>query len=162
MAGRDRIDLTTSGGRHLEALATSVGFDGSVVAEGAVGGDSLGLGGAAVMAVRASAVIRQATEFFEAVWQRIDSRDEVRQLLITCAVPDAQYKVYALEPIGNSMQMPVGLPPVLLAPQAPMLVRRGELQTDATHERLQAELRRAFEVEGAVHPRPDQERHGFF
>ncbi len=58
--GRDHIQLSATGGRGFETLNLVVGFDGSVVAEGAVGGDQTGLDGMVVLAERAREVIREA------------------------------------------------------------------------------------------------------
>jgi hypothetical protein len=98
----------------------------------------------------------QTVAFAEAVWQRIDSRDEVRDVFVACAVPDARHKVYALEPIGNSMSMPMSMPDVLVTPDPPLRTRRADLPT--VIDRLEAELHRSFEVEHAVHPRTDDQR----
>jgi hypothetical protein len=156
--GRDRITLALSGGRGFENLALSIGFDGSVVGDGPVGGDELGFGGSVVMADRARDVIRRTMAFAEAVWQRIDGRDEVRDVFVACAVPEAEHKVYALEPIGNSMSMPMTMPHILVAPDPPLRARRADLPNLV--DRLEAELHRAFEVEEAVHPRADVRRGG--
>jgi hypothetical protein len=79
------------------------------------------------------------------------SRDEIRDVFVTCAVPEAQFKVYALEPLGNSISMPMRLPNLLVVPDPPIKARRQDLPSSV--ERLQAELHRAFELSGAVHPR---------
>lgn len=148
--GREAVRLELKGGRGFDDLALVVGFDGAVVAEGAVGGDELGFGGSVVMADRARDVIERAARFAELTWQRIDARDEVREVAVLVAVPGAEHKVYALEPVGNSMRMPMSMPYLLVAPAEPLRMRRGDLPSATA--RLQAELHRAFEVEGAVHP----------
>ncbi len=152
--GRDSIQLVASGGRGHETLNLLVGFDGSVVGEGPVGGDQLGMGGMVVKADRAREVMTRSAAFAEAIWQRIDRRDDVRQLLLVAAVPEAQYKVYADSEPGNSMGMPMSMPHVVIAPEQPLAIRRADLTRAETIDRLQAELRRAFELHGAVHPRP--------
>ena len=146
--GRDSITLALSGG-GFEQLTLRVGFDGSIVGEGAVGGDDVAFDGSVVMADRAREVILRAMSFAEAVWRRIDRRDEVREVLLTCAVPEAQHKVYALGPVGSSMSVPMSMPAVLVAPDPPLQARRADL-TSAV-DVLQAELHRAFEIERAVH-----------
>jgi hypothetical protein len=60
------------------------------------------------------------------------------------------------------MSMPMSMPRVLIAPGPPVLVRREDLARDATVQRLEAELRRAFELAGAVHPNPRSRRGDFF
>lgn len=148
--GRDAVRLELKGGRGFEDLALLVGFHGAIVAEGAVGGDDLGFGSSVVMADRSRDVLERAVRFAELAWQRIDARDEVRELAVVMAVPEAEHKLYALEPVGSSMRMPMSMPHLLVVPAEPLRVRRAEL-AGATG-RLQAELHRAFEVEGAVHP----------
>lgn len=148
--GRDAITFALSGDREFERLVLSVGFDGSIVSEGPVGGDASAFGGSVVMASRAREVIARTMAFAEATWQRIDSRDEVREVAMTTCVPEAAHKIYALEPVGSSMSVPMSMPQVLLAPDPPLRTRRADMarRVDA----LQAELQRAFEVERAVHP----------
>ena len=153
----DSILLTLSGGRGFEQLALRVGFDGSVVAEGPVGSDERGFGGSVVMADRAREVIERAVVFAEAVWQRIDRRDEVRDVYLACAVPEATHKVYALEPTGSALSMGMNGPRVLVVPEPPLAARRADLS--GAVERLQAELHRGFELLRAVHPRAE---HGGF
>jgi hypothetical protein len=153
----DSIALSLIGGRGFEQLTLRIGFDGSVVAEGPVGGDERGFGGMLVLADRAREVIERAFAFAEAVWQRIDRRDEVRDVCLACAVPEASHKVYALEPASGSLSMGMGGPHVLVVPEAPLATRRADLRRAV--ERLQAELHRGFELLSAIHPRT--ERAGF-
>lgn len=155
-AGRGSITLALSGAPGVKHIVLRVGFDGSVSGEGPVGGDQLGFGGSVVMADRAREVMDRTMAYAEAVWQRIDDRDEVRDVFVACAVPEAEHKVYALQPIGNSMSMPMSMPHVLVAPDPPLRTRRVDMPNVV--DRLQAELHRAFEVEGAVHPRADEHR----
>jgi hypothetical protein len=147
----DSIALTLTGGDGFEQLALRIGFDGSIVAEGPVGGDEQGFGGMVVAADRAREVMERAASFAETVWRRIDTRDEVRDVFLACAVPEANHKVYALGPTGGSLGMGMGGPHVLIAPEPPLAARRADLS--GAMERLQAELHRAFELLGAVHPR---------
>ena len=161
---RDSITLALQGGRGFENLRLTIGFNGSVVGEGPVGGDGL-LGGSAVMHDRAREIIARTMAFAEAVLRRVDARDEVRDLLVTTAVPEAESKVYALAPIGNAMSMGGmmgSMPHVLIAPEPPLRLRRTDLSRAETIDRLQAELHRRFEVERAVHPPADQRRSDFW
>jgi hypothetical protein len=77
----------------------------------------------------------------------------VRDVFVACAVPEATQKLYALEPVGNSVRMPMSMPQVLVVPDPPLRTRRADLA--AVVDRLEAELHRAFEVAGAVHPPAD-------
>lgn len=158
--GRDSITFEITGGRGFGQLQLAVGFDGAVVAEAPVGAEGGLLGGSAVMHDRAREVIVRSLAFADAVWRRIDTRDEVRDVFVATAVPEASSKVYATEPIGNSMSMGgLGqMPHVLIAPESPLRVRRADLSRADTVDRLQAELHRPFEIEGAVHPRADHRR----
>lgn len=163
--GSDSITLALAGGRGFEHLQLTVGFDGSVVAEGPVGSDVGSFGSSAVMHDRAHEIIARTMSFSEAIWQRIDARDEVRDVLVTTAVPEAPHKVYALEPIGNTLRMGGllgSMPHVLVAPEPPLRLRRADLSRPETIDRLQAELHRRFEVEKAVHPAPDASRDGYW
>lgn len=90
----DRVRLTAQGQR--EALNLIVGLDGSVVGEGPVGGDQMGFGGMVVRADRARDVIDRTAVFAQRVWQVIDTRDEVRNVLLAAAVPEAEHKTWGL------------------------------------------------------------------
>jgi hypothetical protein len=118
-------------------------------------GDTLGFGGSVVKADRAREVIARTLAFTEAVRQRIDQRDEVRDVALACAVPEAEHKVYALEQIGSTMSMPMGTPHVLVSPQPPLRSRRADLPW--VIDALQAELHRAFEVERNAAATRDEE-----
>jgi hypothetical protein len=48
------------------------------------------------------------------VWRVIDAQQEVRQVCVTVAVPDASNKVFATAPVGNSMSMSMSLGPVVI------------------------------------------------
>jgi Domain of unknown function (DUF4062) len=146
--GADAIELTLATDGY-ERLTLQVGFDGSIVGEGAVGSGDMFFGSSVVLPERARAVMAATMAFAEAVWGRIDQRDQVRSLFVICAVPDARSKVYAVEPVGNSMSVPTNNPQTLLAPETPVQMRRADL--GGSSDRLEAELYRAFELHGAVH-----------
>jgi hypothetical protein len=151
---RDRLLLTAQGGgRGGSALNLVVGFDGSIVGEGDVGGDQMGFGGTMVLADRAREVIDRTARFAQHVWQAIDVRDEIRDILLTAAVPEASHKGWVEEDPGSSMSMSMGMPHVLIGPAQPMRVRRADLDQPETLDRLHAELRRAFELAGGVQQR---------
>ena len=40
----------------------------------------------------------RSAPFAQAVWQRIDTGDAIRQVFVACAVPEAENKLYVLEP----------------------------------------------------------------
>jgi hypothetical protein len=147
----DRLQLTAQG--PGETLNLIVGFDGSVVGEGEVGGDAMGLGGMMVRADRARSVITRTAEFAQRVWEAIDTRDEIRNILLAAAVPEAEHKSWVEHDPGNSMSMPMSMPHVLIAPEQPLRARRADLGQPETVDRLHAELRLAFELAGAVQQR---------
>jgi hypothetical protein len=148
--GRDSLHLSAQGSRGGETQHLIVGFDGAVVGEGSVAGDQIGFGGMVVLAHRVREVMERTAAFAEQAWQLIDSRDELRQVLLVAAVPEAEHKTYADVEPGSSLSMPMSMPHTLIAPEQPITVRRADLSRTATIDRLQAELRRAFEVAGAV------------
>lgn len=147
----DRVRLIAQGQR--ETLNLIVGLDGSVVGEGLTGGDQVGFGGMVVRADRAREVIDRTAVFAERVWQVIDTRDEVRNVLLVAAVPEAEHKTWADEEPGSSLSMPMSAPHLLIAPEQALRVRRADLGRPDALGRLHAELRRAFEVAGAVQQR---------
>ena len=113
----------------------------------------MGLGGMMVRADRARDVITAPREFAQRVWQAIDTRDEVRNILLAAAVPEAEHKSWVEHDPGNSMSMSMSMPHVLIAPEQPLRARRADLDQPGTLDRLHAELRRAFELAGAVQQR---------
>jgi hypothetical protein len=106
-------------------------------------------GSSVVLPERARAVMVATMAFAEAVWRRIDQRDQIRRVFVVCVVPDAGSKVYAVEPVGNSMSVPTNNPQTLLAPDTPVQMRRADL--GGSSDQLEAELYRAFELLGAIH-----------
>lgn len=160
--GPNSIALQLTGGPGFETLVLAIGFDGSLVIEGPVGGEDRAFGGSVVMADKAREIMVRAGAFADAVWQRIDARDEVRQVFVTSAVPEAEHKLYALEPLRSSMSVPMNMPHVLVAPDPPLRVRREDLSRPRTLDQLEAELRRRFAVEGAIHPGGESRRRGYW
>jgi hypothetical protein len=134
-----------------ETLHFAVGADGAIVAEGPVGGRGPHFASSVVAADRMRDLIERAQRFVLAVWQRIDSGHDIREAAVAIAIPDASHKVYAEVEVGSSMSVPMGMPSVVVAPQPPRLIRREDLGQDATTRMLQAELKRRFADEGAVH-----------
>lgn len=148
----DTVRLQVKAAGMWEQLAMLVGSDGAVVAEGPVGGSGQFFGGMMVMHDRVLEVIERSLRFAELVWQRIDTRDEVQQVLVKTALPEAAQKVYALAEPGNRMTAGgLGkLPNILIVPQTPLVLRRQDLGRPETWERLRAELRRRFQAADAV------------
>ena len=88
----------------------------------------------------------RTAEFAQRVWQAIDTRDEIRNILLAAAVPEAEHKSWVEHDPGSSMSMPMSMPHVLIAPEQPLRARRADLDQPGTLDRLHAELRRAFEL----------------
>jgi hypothetical protein len=145
--GRDAIVLNLST-RGYETLALQVGFDGSIVGEGAVGSDDQFFGSSVVVPEHARAMITATLDFAEQAWTRIDENDQVGDVLVASAVPEAEHKVYAIQPVQGHMRVPVNSPRLLIAPEEPLRFSRAELPRAV--DRLDAELQRAFELHGAV------------
>lgn len=149
------VQMTFKSQRGWEHLNLAVGADGSVVAEAAVGGQGEHFGGSVVADWRVGSVIEQALDYAQQVWQQIDRREEVDQVLLAVAVPEAQQKVYAMTEPGNRLSMGGlmggGMPHVLVAPEPPLLARRADLQRPETVARLRAELKRRFAAADMLH-----------
>jgi len=144
----DAMRLLASSPRGGGPLELVVGFDGAIAAEGRVGDDNAMFGSMAVRAERAREAVVRAVAFAQGAWEVIDTRDEVRRLVVV-AVPDAQQKIWVEGELGSSLSMGGRTPEVLLAPSQPFELRRADLTAERTIDQLVAELRRAFELAGA-------------
>ena len=153
VSANDDVRLQSTVQRGWEQLTLTVGADGAVLAEGPVGGQGQFFGTSIVLHDRVPEVIQRSLHFAQAVWQTIDRRDEVAQVFVAIAVPEAGQKIYALVEPGNQLSMGGygRLPQVLVAPEPPLLVRRQDLLAPELTERLRAALQRRFQAAGAVH-----------
>jgi hypothetical protein len=129
-----------------------VGVDGAVVGEGDVAGTG-SFSSMQVVEERLVEVVERSCQFAEGVWRVIDAQQEVRQVCVTVAIPDASNKVFTTAPVGNRMSMSMSLGPVVMAPQPPVQVRREDSGSSATVRRLVASVKRVFQDANAVHPR---------
>jgi hypothetical protein len=134
-----------------ETLRFMIGADGAILTEGAVSGQGGHFSGSVVSAARLRELVDRSQRFALDVWERIDPGHDVREVALALAVPEATYKVYAEAEVGNTMSMPTGLPHVLVAPEPARVVRREDLDSDATTRALMAELKRRFADQGALH-----------
>lgn len=126
--------------------------NGAIVAEVSVASEST-FGSAAVEGPRVRFALAAAAKFARLTWDRIDTRDEVRDCLAMSAIPDPSQKVFSDATVTGS-RFTVGsarTPPVLLAPQHPLPFRRTDLENAQTLDRLYAEVRQAFADLGALH-----------
>ena len=147
---KDYLAFTVSSG-HSEQYAIRVGFDGSVMTEAGVAGEGP-LGSSVIDGNLVRQAMARSADFAEAVWRRIDESGDVREVALACAIPDASFTAYApsgVERSTNSMQVPMGLPSTVIAPESPLVQRREDLT--ASMEDLEAELHRAFQAAGALH-----------
>lgn len=98
-------------------------------------------------------VVEQSCAFALGAWERIDRRDDIREVAATVAIPDASMKVYSdVEFTANSLSMGsmTGSPAVVVAPDPPRVARRENLGSPDLVEQLVAEVRHAFLLDGRV------------
>lgn len=93
--------------------------------------------------------IEAAGQLAQSIWQRLDPRGQITQVACTAAIPDAQYKVFGT-PSGNTTTLSMSLPPVVIAPDPPVVVSRGQVREEDHVKRMFAEMRRVFQDAGAV------------
>lgn len=137
-------------GRQWERLGARVDADGTVVIETDVAAEGL-LGGMQIDHARVISAIDAAQRFAQFVWERIDTRREVRQVAAAVAVPEADGKLYVVRPTGNSSRIPMGTPAVVVAPDPALILRREDVGTEGPTRALAAALKRAFADHEALH-----------
>jgi enamine deaminase RidA (YjgF/YER057c/UK114 family) len=142
------LQQTSSYTNDLGAIL--VGADGVVVCSGNVGGDDQ-FSGMRVDPTRLQEAITQAGQFALAVWERIDTRQDVQRVAVAVAIPEAQNKVFGHSTGRNSISMGgSGRLQEVVVPDPPAIVRRSEIGSSELTLRLVAEVRRAFADAGAV------------
>jgi hypothetical protein len=149
----DGVEFEAADSRGFEQLRFLVATDGAIVAEGAVSGSGL-LGSSVIEAPNVRRVVEQSCAFARDAWDRVDRRDEVREIAATVAIPDASMKTFSdSEFTGSSLSMGsmFGSPAVILAPDPPRLTRREDIGSPGLVEQLVAEVRQAFLVDGRAH-----------
>lgn len=146
---RDGITVSPVGAYSNGSATVVVGADGAIMCEVDVSGDDQ-FGSSRVDPERLSAGIAATGAFALDVWGRIDEREEVQQVAVAVAIPEAQHKVFGAATHKNTLSMGWGLPQVVAAPNPPVLVRRAEVSGDALAARLVAEVKRVFADSGAV------------
>jgi hypothetical protein len=146
----DGIEFEAADSRGFEQLRFLVATDGAVLAEGAVSGSGM-LGSSVIEAPNVRRVVEQACVFARDAWKRIDRRDEIREVAAILGIPDASMKVYSdSEFTGTSLSMGnmFGSSGVVLAPDPPRVVRREDLGSPEFIDRLVAEVRHVFLLDG--------------
>ena len=110
------------------------------------------LGWMVIMHDRIPGAVSQQLRFTEAVWQTLDTRGDIDQVLLTAAVSGANGKNYSFEEPGDRINMGSShlVPDLIVIPAQPVLVRRQDLTLPENATRLQAEIRHRFEAAGAV------------
>ena len=146
---RDGIAIAPAGPYANAAPIVSVGADGAVVCEVEVGGSGH-FGSSLVDADQLAVGIAAAGALVLEIWERLDEREEVQQIAVAVAIPEAQHKVFGTPSNPNSLSMGWGMPPIVVVPQPPVIIRRGEVTADGLSKRLVAEVKRAFADAGAL------------
>lgn len=147
---REGVSLARAGsGYSGESGFITVGVDGTVVAEIDVGGEGT-FGGTCVDSTLLARGIENVGTFALNVWQAIDRREEVQQVAIAVAIPDAQHKVFDLAPNATSYSMGMSMPSTVIVPEPAAVVRRAEVAGQELAQRLVAEVRRIFTDAGAL------------
>ncbi len=123
--------------------------NGSVVVVGSVAAEDAPLGFSLVDPERLERFIRQSGRFAKAAWDRIDRQDEVAQVAVAVAIPEASYKGFG-RVSGGSMTVSMNLPSVVVAPEPAEIVPRGQLDGERVARRIVAAVRRVFDDAGAV------------
>jgi hypothetical protein len=127
----------------------TVGVDGAVVVDIDIGGDGQ-MAGSRVDPDLLARGVRDVGAFALAVWESIDRREEVQQVAAAIAILNAQHKVFDLAPNATAYSMATGVPPTVVVPDPPAIIRRGEVAGDEFARRVVAEARRIFADAGAV------------
>jgi hypothetical protein len=152
VAPDDSIHLRYAPASGFDQLELIIGADGAVVTEAGVGGSSRMIGSMVLMHDRIPDAVLAGLRFAEEAWRLLDTRGEIKQVLLAAAVPGANSKAYSFQEPGNSVSQGGlhGLPELLVVPAQPLLVRRQDLMLDDNAARLQAEIRHRYESAGAV------------
>jgi hypothetical protein len=151
VVSRAGVDLQRSETRSYggQSGPVVVGADGAVTAEVDVAGADQ-WGSSRVDPDRLREGIRRTGRFALGVWERIDPRDEVQRVAVAVGIPEAQQKRFGPPTHSGSFTMGSSVPPVVVAPEEAVVVRRGEVASDELVRRLVAEVRRVFADAGAA------------
>jgi Domain of unknown function (DUF4062) len=146
------VEFEAANSHGYEKLRFLVATDGAILAEGAVSGSGL-LGSSVIEAVHVRRVVEQGCVFALDAWERIDRRDEIREVVATVAIPDASMKTYSdSEFTGSALRVGsmFGSPAVLMVPDPPRIARRENVGLPELADQLVAEVRHAFLIDGRV------------
>jgi hypothetical protein len=151
---KEGVEFEASAARGYEQLRFLVATDGAIVAEGEIAGSSEFFRSSVIEASRLATVVQESCAFAACAWERIDRRDDIRQVATTVVVPDASMKVFSDEAFtGNSLSLGsfAGSGAVITAPDPPRVVRREDVGAERFVEESVAEIRRAFQLVGRMH-----------
>jgi Domain of unknown function (DUF4062) len=98
---------------------------------------------------RVQALIRGAGAAAQAIYARIDRRDEVGQLALAASISGASYTAYGA-PSGNLTSIGMGIPALVVAPEPPEIAPRAGLAEELLARRVEAALRRIFADAGSL------------
>lgn len=146
----DGVEFKAGGARGFGQLRFLVAKDGAIVVEG-IAASERGLGSMVIEAASVRGVLDRSCAFAQQAWERIDRRDDVRELAVTIAVPDSGMTVFSdSEFTGGSLSLGSGFgsSAALVAPDPPLIARREDVGTAALADRLLAEVRQAFVLAG--------------
>jgi hypothetical protein len=123
--------------------------DGAIVVVGSVAAEDAPLGFSLVDPERLGRFIRASGRFAKAAWDLIDQQDEVAQVAVAVAIPEASHKGYGRAG-GSSMTVSMTLPSVVVGPDPAEILPRGQLDGERLARRIVAAIRRIFDDAGAV------------
>jgi hypothetical protein len=148
---REGIRMSGSHPQERESIELVVFADGALTVEGPVAGAG-NFGSMRIEPDRVEQLIRDASAFALRVWERIDSRGDIRRVGSAIAALEANGKVFGPAPEGSSLTVggSMTLPAVVVAPEDGLGLARSEVASEETARRLLAELRAIFRDAGAV------------
>ncbi|HZK15945.1 MAG TPA: DUF4062 domain-containing protein [Solirubrobacterales bacterium] len=122
--------------------------DGAIAISGSVAAEGM-LGGMQIDPDRLASLLAGTGRAAQLIWDRIDTRSEVRQVAVSAAVLDAQHLAFGASSSG-SVSMGGSIPDTLIAPNPPHVVPRGQLDQESPSHRVQAAIKRVFADAGRV------------
>jgi len=145
----DGVQLTGTDAVEWTVPQAEIRRDGSLVVTGSVALTGT-TGFSLVDPTLLEEFFRRAGRFTQLVWDRIDTRDEISQVAVAAAIPEANHKGFGA-PSGNSMTMGMmSLPDTIVAPDPPEVVPRPQLAGAALARRISAAIKRIFADAGAL------------
>ena len=141
----------SAGETHNPTSRVLIAPDCSVVVEAEVAGADRNYGAGSIDPERLAAVLLAATRFAEGAWTRVDPRGAIQQAALTCAIPNANGRVFGRQS-GSTMSFghSHSLPATVVAPTPPRIVRRQDISTAEVQQSVMAAIRRVFADAGAL------------